>query len=73
MGMALASGKVFPQDFLKTPRRQHRKPPCPSPRQVPGEGACLPKEERPLGRKLERVHSRPRVGLSLHSCYAKMF
>lgn len=73
MGMEVASGRAFPPDSLKTLRRQGRKPPCLFHRQAPGEEACQPREEHHLGKKLEPVRSRPLVGLSSGSCYAKLF
>lgn len=72
MGMLVASGRLCPLDFLKTPRRQGRKLPYLFHRQVPGEEACLPKEGHNLGRKLEQVCSKLLVGLSFGSCYAKV-
>ena len=73
MGTVAASGREFPQDFLKTQRRPGRRPPCVSLRQVPGGEACLPREGPHLGRKLGPVPSRPLVSLSVGSCYANVF
>lgn len=66
LAMAGANGRAAPpRVLLRMWRRQGRKALWLFRRLVPGGEACLPTAGPPLGRKLEQVHSRLLVGLSL--------